>query len=101
MLRGTTPTVTLTLPEEFDLSGVTVAYMSFGQKELEVFSVPKSRITMEANAATATLTQEETLQLSSNYPTKIQLRWLKGGVAYGTKAVSVDTDEIIKDGVIS
>lgn len=101
MLRGTTPTVTLTLPDEFDLSGVTVAYMSFGQKELEVFSVPKNRITMAENAATVTLTQAETLQLSSNYPTKIQLRWLKGGVAYGTKIVSVDTDEIIKDGVIA
>lgn len=101
MLRGTTPTVTLTLPEDIDLSGATVAYMSFGQAETDLFDVELARLTLSGNTATATLTQAETLQLAAGIKTKIQLRWLKSGVAYGTRIVTVPTDAIIKDGVIS
>lgn len=100
MLRGTTPTVTLTCPPEIDFSGVTTAYMTFGQNWVDLFDVPKSRLTMSGNVCTALLTQEETLKLTAGTKTQIQLRWLKSGVAYGTRAVTVRTDEILKDGVI-
>lgn len=100
MLRGTTPTVVLVLPETVDVSGASSAYLSFGQLDEEVFSVPLARLTLSDNTCTATLTQAETLSLMANQQTKIQLRWVKAGVAYGTKVVTVDTDEIIKEGVI-
>lgn len=101
MLRGTTPTVTLTLPAEVDLSTATVAYMSFGQNGKDLFDVAISGLTLVGNTASATLTQAQTLMLEAGRMTQIQLRWLDDGVAYGTKIVLVPTDAIIKDGVIS
>ena len=101
MLRGTTPTVTLTLPEEVDLSTATVAYMSFGQNGVDKFDIAIANLVLADNTATATLTQAQTLQLEAGRMTQIQLRWLDDGVAYGTKIVQVPTDAIIKDGVIS
>ena len=101
MLRGTTPTVTLTLPDDIDLSGATVAYMSFGQAGKDLFDVAIANLTLVANTASATLTQAQTLLLEAGRMTQIQLRWLDSGVAYGTKIVTVPTDAIIKDGVIS
>ena len=100
MLRGTTPTVTLILPVEVNLEGASVCYMSFGQGEEEVFSVPIGRITLDDNTATALLTQEETLSLKEGFKTQVQLRWVKEGIAYGTKILKVNTDAIIKEGVI-
>lgn len=101
MIRGTTPTVTLTLPEGVDVSSPTAAYMSFGQNGKEVFSVEKANMTLSSNTASATLTQAQTLLLEGGRWTEIQLRWLKSGVAYATKIIKVETDGIIKDGVIS
>jgi len=100
MLRGTTPTVTLTLPEDVDLSGASVAYLSFGQGGADLFDVPIDRLTLNDNVCSATLTQNETLSLASGTKTQIQLRWKDGGVAYGTKIVSVPTDAILKEGTI-
>lgn len=101
MLRGTTPTVTLTLPEDIDLSGATVAYMSFGQAGKDLFDVAISGLTLTENIATANLTQAQTLLLEAGRMTQIQLRWMKGNKAYGTRIVTVPTDAIIKDGMIS
>lgn len=101
MLRGTTPTVTLTLPDDIDLSGATVAYMSFGQAGKDIFDVAIANLTLVANTASATLTQAQTLMLEAGRMTQIQLRWLDSGVAYGTRIITVPTDAIIKDGVIS
>lgn len=100
MLRGTTPTVTITMPSEIDTTGASVAYMSFGQGEEEKFSVPIERLTLNGNIVSAFLSQEETLLLEEGFKTQIQLRWVKEGVAYGTKIVKVNTDPIIKEGVI-
>lgn len=101
MLRGTTPTVTLTLPQDIDLSGATAAYMSFGQNGKDVFDIVIANLTLSGNTASATLTQAQTLQLEAGRMTQIQLRWLDSGVAYGTRIVTVPTEAIIKDGVIS
>ena len=101
MLRGTTPTVTLTLPAEVDLSTATVAYMSFGQNGVDKFDIAISGLVLSGNTASATLTQAQTLMLEAGRMTQIQLRWLDSGVAYGTKIVLVPTDAIIKEGVIS
>ena len=102
MLRGTTPTVTLTLPEEVDLSTATVAYMSFGQNGVDKFDIAISGLVLSGNTASATLTQAQTLMLEAGRMTQIQLRWLDDdGVAYGTKIVLVPPAAIIKEGVIS
>ena len=100
MIRGTTPTITLVLPEDVDVSGASSAYLSFGQLGEEVFSIPLARLTLDDNTASATLSQTETLQLTANQQTAIQLRWVDSGVAYATRIVKVDTDAIIKEGAI-
>lgn len=100
MLRGTTPTVVMTLPDDIDLSGADVAYLSFGQGGTDIFDLPIDRLTLADNVCTATLTQTETLSLTSGTKTQIQLRWKEGATAYGTKIVSVLTDAILKDGAI-
>lgn len=101
MLRGTTPTVTLTLPADINLSGCSAAYMSFGQNGKDLFDIALAGLTLSGNTATATLSQAQTLLLEAGRMTQIQLRWVKAGAAYGTKIVLVPTDAIIKEGVIS
>lgn len=101
MIRGTTPTVTLTLTPYVDLSGASVAYMSFGQNGKHLFDVAISPLTLSGNQATAVLTQAQTLMLEAGRWTQIQLRWITDGVAMATKIAIVETDAIIKEGVIS
>lgn len=100
MIRGTTPTIVLTLPEDIDLSGATKAYLTIGQAGESVVNKDIDSLTLVANTATATLTQNDTLELEAGRMTQIQLRWLADGVAYATKIVTVPTDAILMDGVI-
>ena len=101
MLRGTTPVVTLTLPDDVDFSTVSVMYMSFGQGGADLFDVALEYLTIDDNTVTAILTQEQTLKLDASQKTQIQLRWRNmDGSAYGTYIVKVSTEAIIKDGVI-
>lgn len=101
MLRGTTPTVEITLPNTYDLTGVTTIYMSFEQKKRNILDLSANRLTINANKISATLTQEETLLFKDSVTAYTQLRWLQSGVAYGTKKAVINIDGIIKDGVIS
>ena len=100
MLRGTTPSVTMTLPSGTSLSGASAAFMTFGQNGKEVFSVVQSSLTVSSNTVSCTLTQAQTLMLEHGKDTEIQLRWKNNGVAYGTNIVRVSTDMILKDGEI-
>lgn len=101
MLRGTTPVVTLTLPDDVDFSTVSVMYMSFGQGGTDLFDIDLDELTIDDNTVTAILTQAQTLLLDATQKTQIQLRWRNmDGSAYGTYIVKVSTEAIIKDGVI-
>lgn len=101
MLRGTTPVVTLTLPEDVDFSTVSVMYMSFGQGGQDLFDIDLAHLTIDDNTVTAILSQTDTLKLDATQKTQIQLRWRNmDGSAYGTYIVKVSTEAIIKDGVI-
>ena len=101
MLPGTTPTVTLTLPEAYDLDSAVVAYMSFGQGKEDLFDIPLADLTISDNVVTAHLTQTQTLKLDANVMVKIQLRWKDSdGEAYGTIIKKLTVEEIIKGGEI-
>ena len=101
MLRGTTPVVTLTLPDDTDFSTVSVMYMSFGQGGKDLFDVALDELTVSGYTVTAILTQAQTLLLDATQKTQIQLRWRNmDGSAYGTYIVKVSTEAILKDGVI-
>lgn len=99
--RGTTPTITMTLPNTYNVSSADAAYMSFGQGQNDIFDIPNNRLTVTSGyVVSATLTQAETLKLAGEAMVSIQLRWKKSGKAYATKKVSIDVEAIIKDGEI-
>lgn len=102
LCRGTTPTLTIILPDDFpvsDLSEAEVVISSDG----EVKSLKQTSDIMlddENNALVVEYTQEETLDLSAG-KASCQVRVLdNSGNAFASKIVSVDVLEVLRDGVI-
>lgn len=88
MYRGTTPTVTLTLPEEYDLTGCKV-FVSLSDKNYYK-TVTLTDVRVSGNTVKFSLTQVESLGLPSKV--LIQLNWLySNGSRLCTKIVSFDT----------
>ena len=100
MIRGTTPTVALVLPDYVDFTGTSAAYLSFGQNGVDKFDIGIANLTFDGSKVTATLTQTQTLMLEAGRLTQIQLRWKNNGVAYATYIVQIETAAIIKEGEI-
>lgn len=76
MRRGTTPTITMTLPKEISVSGLKAATLSIAQGGEEIISKNLSALTPDAtlNTLAVTLTQEETLKLGNDIAAEIQLK---------------------------
>ena len=88
MIRGTTPTYTLTLP--FDASLVKTARVIFSQRDTTKVIKPGGQVTMEGSELKTKLTQEETLAFHCDAPVDIQLRVL-------TASADALASEIYKD----
>lgn len=87
MHKGITPTITLTLPEDIDLSQARNVYVTISTKNgKNKITLTGDALTIDANVITTTLRQEDTLKLSQAY---IQVNWtyLEGGM---TKRASSD-----------
>lgn len=74
MIRGTTPTYTLTMP--LDTSLVKTARVIFSQRDTTKVIKTDGQITMEGSELKMKLTQEETLAFHCDAPVDIQLRVL-------------------------
>lgn len=74
MYRGTTPTLTLTLPEGTDLTGTTVYVSLSDMNRNEILRIENPSIT--DNVISIFLTQEQTLALPSMV--YIQVNWTYG-----------------------
>lgn len=76
MRRGTTPTITMTLPEEIHISEITAAAFSIAQAGEEIISKHLSDLTADATSNTleVTLSQEDTLALDKDIVAEIQLK---------------------------
>ena len=101
MYRGTTPPITITLPQEYAVSNITTAYLSFAQngvKKLEK-SLSEMQLDTDTNSLSLVLTQEETLAFAPSV-ISFQLRFLYDGMAYATQTWKTPVEAIIKDGVI-
>ena len=99
MIRGTTPTITFTLP--FDTSDINKVWITFSQQEQEVFTLVRSDCKFYEDTIEVTLTQEQTLKLIPNTFVEIQIRILD----YYDSAMASDVivepmDRILKEGVI-
>ena len=76
MIRGTTPTITMTLPEEIPVDEVTAAVFSIAQAGQEIISKNLSELTADAtsNTLAVTLLQEDTLALDKDIVAEIQIK---------------------------
>ena len=103
MIRGTTPTLTFTLP--FNVSELSEYYISIGQLNgLAIDGViekDQDDCTSSGKVITCVLSQADTLKLHADYPVRIQLRAkTSGGVAMASKMINTTVGAIIKEGVI-
>ena len=73
-ISGVTPTYTLTLPDDIDLSQASYVYVSFADKSgVEYFRKTGSDLTIDANVVQVFLSQTETLQFDGMV--LIQINW--------------------------
>ncbi len=100
MYRGTTPTLKFNLP--FDTSLIDEVWVTLGQDDEAVVNKTLSDCTADGKSLTVKLTQSDTLALSSEERTYVQLRvLLTDGTALASKTFKVKTKYIIRNGVIS
>ena len=99
MIRGTTPTLTFTLP--FEVSVLSEAYITLCQNGNTVIEKCMSDCVCEGDTITVKLTQEETLKLECSHIVEIQIRAkTEAGDAIASNVIQERTERILKDGVI-
>lgn len=99
MIRGTTPKMDFVLP--FDVDSIAESYITFVQNNNIVFDKSFSECESHENTLTLRLTQEETLKLSDGNAVEIQIRVrTKSGEAMASNIIRVNTERILRDGVI-
>jgi hypothetical protein len=99
MIRGTTPTLNFTIP--FDTGLISEAFVTLSQNEQVVVEKRLEDCSVDKRKLSVRLTQEETLKLSCDCKTEIQIRAKTTvGEAIASDIFTVDTGRILKDGVI-
>lgn len=99
MYRGTTPTLSFKLP--FDTSDLSAAWVTLAQDGRVIIDKPMSDCVLEGNVLAVTLTQEETLKLTAENRTEVQIRVkTTDGIAMASTIWRVETEKILKDEVI-
>lgn len=101
MRRGTTPTLTFTTPYAAEI--IQSGYLTFQQRGVNVLDVPLGdpSVTVEDEAITITLTQEQTLAFTTYAPAEAQIRLLLvSDKAVASNIVQVPICAILKEGEI-
>ena len=99
MIRGTTPTLEFTLPFGTDI--LAEAFITLSQNGEVVIDKRLSECKCEKETLSVRLAQEETLKLDGQCKTEIQIRARTlEGEALASNIITVNTDRILKDGVI-
>ena len=97
--RGTTPTLEFTIP--FDTSLLSEAWVTLSQNDVIVIDKQLKDCSCDEKKLIVDLTQDETLLLDCACKTEIQLGVkLNTGKALASAVIVVNTERIIKDGVI-
>lgn len=97
MIRGTTPTLTLTLSNELDFESY---FVTFKQEGFTVIEKTEETSTREGAVITVQLTQEDTLRLKDGIAVEIQVRGKIGENTYATKIKKLYPEAILKEGAI-
>ena len=99
MRRGTTPTLTFTLP--FNVETCTRVWVTFAQCKKEVFTLEATDCQISGNEITVKLSQEQTLKLCPDYAVDVQIRLKEAdGTALASNIITVQAARILKDGEI-
>lgn len=99
MIRGTTPTLEFKLP--ISVADIADAYVSFAQQGEVLIDKQLAECSCGTDTLTVRLTQEDTLKLEAGQPTEMQIRVKKkDGNALASQIMKVNTDRILRDGVI-
>lgn len=104
LIRGTTPTIIITVQTDIDLTQVAEVWIYISQqnkvkvdKQLEDVSIDAEHKTI-----TVTLSQDDTLELKANTDALFQIRLLlMNGTALATVASDIEVIEVYKGGVIT
>ena len=100
MYRGTTPTLTFTLP--FEVEQISKISLVFFQSHKLVFEKTKEDFTFEGNNLILKLTEKETLQFNaSSNPVEMQFRVLVNGDVIASKIMKVEVKRILCEEVLS
>lgn len=99
MYRGTTPTLTFTLPIEADT--ITLLNIAFSQRHCLAFEKSLEDVEIYDNTISVTLSEEETLQLKSDgSPLEIQLRIGVGASRMASDIFTVSVGRILQGGLL-
>lgn len=101
MRRGTGPTLKFTTP--YAASIIEYGYITFDQRGKTVFEARLSdaNVTVMDNAIKITLTQEQTLSLSTAVPCEVQIRAvLTSGKPVASNIPKIPVCRILKEGTI-
>lgn len=104
IIRGTTPTIQITIQDEIDLEQVAQVWVYFSQRNEVKVSKDLSDVTFDLSRQMiiVKLEQEDTLALDADKATLFQIRLLlTDGTALGMEASDVKVYQIYKDGVIT
>jgi hypothetical protein len=99
MIRGTTPTLTFTLP--FSTSIIDTFMLTFTQSGNEIFTLTEKDCELEEELVVVKLNQSQTLKFTNTSFVEIQMRVLTlDGVAIASNIIKCSVDKILKDGEI-
>lgn len=99
MYRGTTPTLTFTLPIE--AATITALNIALAQCGRVVVSRDLDGVETDGRKITMTLTEEETLRLYADTELQIQVRVGVGAARMASQVFTVPVEKILKDGMLS
>lgn len=99
MHRGTTPTLTFTLP--FNTNDIKKIWVTFSQNNDVIIDLDGERCTYNEFDVKVKLTQRETLSLRQNAPVEIQLSVLTNDeTSLKSHIITTSVNRILKDGEI-
>ena len=102
MIRGTTPELKFGVP--FDPTTCKQIWITFSQNNREIFTIYKEDCTLTSTEIMVTLSQRQTLSLSSAYQVQIQVRATFPGTpqdsALASDIITTSVGKLLRDGVI-
>lgn len=99
MIRGSTPTITLTMPEEIPVGSIDAATFSIAQKGVEIISkaLPSMSVDATNNALVLTLSQADTLKLDKSVVGEIQVKVKIGDTVLPSEILRIPVDRILNE----